>query len=168
MADLNSIAQLLSGLYPTTTNKMADLSAPQGKIAPQGWQEQYAYPDWQSRLTKLNPQEEQQFQQWWAQTGKGRPLTDDYDMRGFWKNGGETGISPIDGQVHFTDQWKTPLHHSFSSESVFVDPKRRMLAPYWSQQPNSFGNLINPMNGAQVLNERLALARALMARRGGM
>lgn len=128
---------------------------------------QYAYPDWQSRLTKLSPQEEQAFQAWWADAGKGRPLTDDYDMRGFWKSGADTSVNPIDGQIHYSDEWKTPLHRSFSNESRFVDPARRLLAPYWSNQPNQFGILLNPMNGAEMMNERKELARRLLALRMG-
>lgn len=127
-----------------------------------GWQDQYAVKDWQSKLTQLSPQEEMQFRAWWAKQGKGQPLTDDYDMRGFWKFGGNTGVSAVDGMTHYTDTYKTPLHKSFSRESQYVDPKRKDLAPYWIENV-----LTNPMNGAAVFDEpkevrKQKLARALV------
>jgi hypothetical protein len=108
---MTGFAQLAAALYPK-------------------WQDQYAIRDWQSRLTKLTPDEEKQFQTW-AKTNKA-PITDDYDMRGFWKFGGETGVSKNDGMMHYTDRYKTPLHQSFSGESIYADPATK--PPSWNDK----------------------------------
>ena len=97
----------------------------------QPWQSQYADPNWQQKLTKLSPEEESRFQQW-ANTTKA-PITDDYDMRGYWKSGAApTQINPNDGLPHFTDHWKTPLHQSFSGESVYS--RNDIPKPTWNKK----------------------------------
>jgi hypothetical protein len=81
--------------------------------------------------THLDPPEEQAFQQW-ARTNNA-PVTQDYDMRGFWQGlrrgdpHAVEGIDPNDQRLHFSDWWKTPSHESFSNESQFAGPG----APRW-------------------------------------
>jgi hypothetical protein len=95
------------------------------------WQNSYAQPDWQNRLTKLDPEEEAQFQKW-ANQAKA-PITPDYDMRGYWKSGDYqkgTSINKNDNLPHYNDRWKTPLHQSFSGESVYSLPG----GPSWNKR----------------------------------
>ena len=100
------------------------------------WQNRYARPDWRQQLTKLDPQAEQQFRLW-AQNNNA-PITDDYDMRGFWKamSDGDpdvhTSINANDGLPHYIDRFKTPLHESFSGESNYADPSTR--PPMWNNR----------------------------------
>ena len=73
-------------------------------------------------MTKLSPTEEAKFQSWvkqnkipWQDTP-----TADYDMRGYWKamESGDPNAKRAANR-HFPDTWKTPYHHSFSSESKY-------------------------------------------------
>lgn len=86
-------------------------------------------------VTQLSPQQEAQFQQWvkanripWRDESRA-----DYDMRGYWQKyiltgkGAQGGVNPNDRQWHFTDEFKTPYHHSFSGESRYALPN----APHW-------------------------------------
>jgi hypothetical protein len=110
------------------------------------WQMQYAAPDWKQRLTRLSPQQEAQFMAW-AQQNRA-PITDDYDMRGFWLNGGQgAGVNPNDGMMHYPDTYKTPLHESFSGESMYANPKAR--PPMW----NDRDQLVTP-DGRILFDER--------------
>ena len=113
------------------------------------WQDQYADPEWQAKLTQLTPEEEAAFQAWAKQLHA--PITDDYDMRGFWKFGGDKAVSPVDGQMHYTDRYKTPLHDSFSGESMYSLPD--IPKPSWNEQDQ----LVDP-SGAILYDER-ALAQ---------
>ena len=67
--------------------------------ASRAWQTEYALPGWEGNLAQLQPEEEQQFQAWAEQNHA--PITDDYDMRGFWRglqNGepsAQTAINPL-------------------------------------------------------------------------
>lgn len=89
-------------------------------------------------VTQLSPQEETGFQQWVKD--KKIPFdpspTSDYDMRGFYrgmKTGDKrasTGTNANDGQLHFSDAWKTPYHKSFSAESQYATPD----APSWNDK----------------------------------
>lgn len=108
----------------TTTEQEAPASAP--------WQQRYALPDWQAKLTILSPTQERQFQKWARETKA--PITDDYDMRGYWLHDRAQGtqINANDGLPHFTDRWKTPLHKSFSGESVYANPKSS--PPRWNEK----------------------------------
>jgi hypothetical protein len=112
-------------------------------------------PDFQSRApggsrfdTPLSTDDEQEFQSW-AKENRA-PITDDYDMRGFWKalkSGdprAETAINPSDNELHFPDTWKTPIHHSFSNESIYADAD----APHWE------GNVLVDKDGRVVVDER--------------
>lgn len=114
------------------------------------WQQQYALPDWQQRLTHLDPPQEVLFQMW--ARANNVPLTDDYDMRGFWAQrgrpgAGSTALNPNDGRLHYPDTYKTPLHQSFSGESVYANPTTN--PPRW----NNRDQLVGP-NGAVLFDER--------------
>lgn len=115
----------------------------------QRWQDQYARPDWQQNLTRLDPNQEFLFRLW-AELNRA-PITDDYDMRGFWQSrgrgGATTAINPHDGALHYPDTFKTPLHESFSGESMFADPTRR--PPQW----NNRGQLVT-QDGRVLFDER--------------
>lgn len=133
-------------------------SPPAGMAAayePQGrWQDRYAAEGWQNRLTQLAPAQERLFQMW-AQANR-VPITDDYDMRAFWLHRGEGGaasaINPNDHRLHYPDTYKTPLHESFSGESIFADPQTR--PPRW----NDRDQLVTP--DGQVLFDERRPARA--------
>lgn len=116
------------------------------------WQDVYAQPDWQSQLTRLPPPQEELFQMW-ARANR-VPITDDYDMRGFWLHRGEQGeggtaINPNDGELHYPDTYKTPLHESFSGESRFANPQTH--PPRWNER----GQLV-AADGTVLYDEREA------------
>ena len=113
------------------------------------WQDKYARSDWQKELTKLTPEEEQKFQAW--ATGNKVPITADYDMRGFWKDGGESGINRNDGMMHYSDKYKTPLHESFSGESKYA--RTDIPTPRWNDQDQ----LVAP-NGSVLFDEPAVVA----------
>jgi hypothetical protein len=75
----------------------------------------------------------------------------DYDMRGFYQGLQQqnpkamTAVNANDGQLHFPDYWKTPLHRSFSNESQWAPP----TAPSW----NNLDQLVTP-GGRIVFDER--------------
>lgn len=114
------------------------------------WQRQYAQPDWQEKLTKLSPEEEQAFTLWAAQNKV--PITPDYDMKGFWKNGGMSAVSPVDGKLHYTDKYKTPLHESFSGESIYSLPD--IPKPTWNEK----NQLVSP-EGVILFDEPAVVKR---------
>lgn len=99
------------------------------------WQDRFAAPDWRQHLTKLTPREEMEFQKWAVKTRA--PITDDYDMRGFWKSKGATQVNRNDGLPHYSDEFKTPLHQSFSGESRYADPRSR--PPMWNERDQLVG-----------------------------
>ena len=97
-------------------------------------------------MTKLGPQEEQKFQQWVKQNRipwQDSP-TSDYDMRGFWKaqQAGDPNAKRA-ANLHFPDTYKTPYHHSFSSESKYAKPD----APHWE------GNKLVDKNGTVLWDD---------------
>lgn len=100
----------------------------------QPWQYWYAKPGWQQMLTKLTPGQEAQFQEWAG--ANHAPITDDYDMRGYWLHRGSAGnraqVNANDGMLHFPDTYKTPLHQSFSGESMFANPLSN--PPMWNDR----------------------------------
>jgi hypothetical protein len=70
--------------------------------------------------TKLSPQDEVKFQAWVAEQSKarGRDMSNDdidYDLRGYWLNGGYK--AKADG--HMPDTYKKPNHPTFSNESKY-------------------------------------------------
>ena len=83
--------------------------------------------------TPLSPQEEAAFQAWGRQQaalrGGRNPAQDtyDYDMRGFWKSGGQFA-----GNGHAGDEFKKPNHPTFSSLSRYSTPQT--LGGEWKQQ----------------------------------
>jgi hypothetical protein len=105
--------------------------------------------------TKLDPLNEMAFRQW-VSTNKvpfnpDAPGPTDYDMRGYYQglqNGNpmarSSEINQNDGQQHYTDYYKTPLHQSFSAESQWAGPD----APQWINDRQ----LANP-NGQIVFDE---------------
>jgi hypothetical protein len=105
--------------------------------------------------TKLDPQTEQEFQQWVQQNkipfDPNAPVSD-YDMRGYFKalKAGDPKAKQEENQndqkMHFPDYWKTPYHKSFSAESQWADP---IKAPRW----NSQDQLVTP-DGKVVFDER--------------
>ena len=117
------------------------------------WQMQYALPNWQQMLAHLTPQQEAQFGAWVQQNHV--PVTPDYDMRAYWLHRNEpnmqTQINPNDHRLHFPDTYKTPLHQSFSGESIFANPQSQ--PPMW----NSRDQLVTP-DGRVLFDER-AMAR---------
>ena len=134
---LSTLVQLPAGTVPG--KPLRDV------ITPQRWQDKYARKGWQNLLTKLTPQEESQFMQW-AQQNK-VPITADYDMRGFWKTGGKTSVNANDHRIHYSDTFKTPLHETFSGESVYSDPAS--APPVWNEQDQ----LVTP-DGQVLFDER--------------
>lgn len=118
---------------------MADFSF-QNLMSPQqvfaGNQQYAANPGQTSYDTKLPQMDEFQFRQWLQD--KNVPFNpnagqQDYDMRGYWQGlqqqnpRSTSGINPNDSQLHFSDNWKTPYHQSFSNESKYATPN----APQW-------------------------------------
>lgn len=118
-----------------------------GAAAP--WQMQYAVPNWQQMLTHLNPQQESQFEAWVRANRV--PVTPDYDMRAYYLHRNDpnmqTQINPNDHRLHFPDTYKTPLHQSFSGESIFANP--RSNPPMWNERDQ----LVLP-NGTVLFDER--------------
>ena len=81
--------------------------------------------------TKLNPQEEKGYLDWFSKVAKhkgwqGTEATPQgqervYDMRGFYKKYPELANDMLGGDknAHFTDEFKTPSHPTFSDESIY-------------------------------------------------
>ena len=85
--------------------------------------------------TRLSSREDMLFRQWLEQNqvpfNPNDPISD-YDMRGYWRDiasagDNQTAVNENDGRLHFPDTYKTPYHHSFSSESIYAQPN----APSW-------------------------------------
>jgi DNA polymerase III sliding clamp (beta) subunit (PCNA family) len=74
--------------------------------------------------TKLTPEEEKKFQSW-IQEGiqkYGIDLSDDldvYDLRGYWKSGGDKDEAFRQRKGHAPDTFKKPNHPTFSEESIY-------------------------------------------------
>ena len=98
--------------------------------------------------TPLTMLDELKFQNWAKQNKV--PMTNDYDMRGYWKamSSGDPRAtqtrSAFDNTMHFPDIWKTPLHHSFSNESIYATPN----APGW------VGDTLRDKLGTILVDER--------------
>lgn len=79
-------------------------------------------PNFRDRFnTSLAPADEAKYRTWLARQGQrtGRDMsrdTDDYDMRGFYKETAGADVSP----GHFTDKFKKPNHPTFSTESIYA------------------------------------------------
>ena len=88
--------------------------------------------------TILSPEEEESYGDFSAQLGEEHPLWDkddfispasDYDYRGLFRDSQaqKGSMDTNDGEIHFTDKYKTPYHESFSRESQYATPD----APFW-------------------------------------
>lgn len=113
------------------------------------WQATYAAPNWQERLTRLSPTDEAAFLRWVRANNV--PLTRDYDMRGFWKSGLPTQINPNDHRIHYSDRFKTPLHRSFSGESIYADQTKH--PPMWNDRDQLVAH-----DGTVIVDERAEAA----------
>jgi hypothetical protein len=111
-------------------------------------------PDWQSKVTKLSPADEAEFQKWAAANPKAvegelDPATADYDVRGHWlaakKGEPEAVLVPNkwDGKLHGNDKFKLPSNGTFSNESMYATPD----APRWQ------GNKLVTKDGKIVTDE---------------
>lgn len=119
-----------------------------------GNQQYAAMPGRENYNTQLPQMDEFQFRQWLQD--KQVPFNpsaagQDYDMRGYWQGLQQqnpramSGMNANDGRMHFSDNWKTPYHKSFSNESKYAAPN----APQWV----SDSQLAAP-NGRIVFDER--------------
>lgn len=105
--------------------------------------------------TALPPLDEMAFRSWVSQNkvpfNLDAPVTD-YDMRGFYQGLQQqnpravSAVNQNDGQMHYPDYWKTPLHETFSADSQWAAP----VAPRWNEQDQ----LIAP-SGRILFDERL-------------
>lgn len=123
-------------------------------------------------FTTLDPKTEQYFQKWVKDFNipfNDSP-TGDYDMRGYFQKyvypraqdlmyrnpppgapdpqiellaEKASGVSAIDGFTHFTDEFKTPYHVSFSDQSIYAKP----TAPRYADE--ALGILVN--NSGQIV-----------------
>ena len=94
--------------------------------------------------TQLSPENEQRFQNWLsvittrAKRNVGADLQD-YDLRGYWLNGGYNDTS---GQGHMTDQYKKPNHPTFSKESMYSGTMSPWGVPFeggsWSEKGDTY------------------------------
>lgn len=114
--NLASLIQMLS----QPNNTMGAL----GRLYPQ------QQPNRQALQTQLPPEQEAAFQQW-VNTGN-VPMSNDYDMRGYWTalqqgKAQPPKVDPNDGRLHYPDTFKLPGHETLSSESKYAGPD----APSW-------------------------------------
>lgn len=116
--------------------------------------------------TPLSPLDELMFRGWVQQNRvpfDTEAAVSDYDMRGYWlgQSRGQpmaraSEVNQYDGQPHFTDYYKTPLHQTFSAESQWAGPQ----APQWIN-----GSQLAAPSGRVIADEAAptnALIRALM------
>lgn len=82
--------------------------------------------------TKLGQDEESKFQKWADDNGKNvQDETLDYDLRGFWKSGGEFADNG-----HGADTFKKPNHPTFSDQSQYHNtdaPHGKWIGGTWSE-----------------------------------
>ena len=105
--------------------------------------------------TALPQMDEFQFRNWVAQNNvpfdPNATAPQDYDMRGFYQGlqqgnpRAQSAVNPNDNRMHYPDNWKTPLHQSFSNESQWAGAG----APGWNEQDQ----LVTP-GGRIVADER--------------
>lgn len=79
--------------------------------------------------TKLNPNEETQYQKWRQTLPKNLQYEGDYDLRGYWKDP-ETTKEAVEGD-HFIDKYKKPNHPTFSNESQYAVGENAKKAGRW-------------------------------------
>lgn len=107
--------------------------------------------------TKLSPLDEFAYRQWVKDnnvpTNPDATAPQDYDMRGFWQGlqqqnpKAQSAVDPNDNRLHYPDNWKTPIHQTFSNESQWAQPG----APSWTEDDK----LVAP-NGWVVFDDRKA------------
>jgi hypothetical protein len=104
------------------------------QIADQPYDENVGYTNQYN--TPLTPNEEAQYQAWGKWQAQQRPDhrnpaqdTYDYDMRGFWKSGGQFAQNG-----HAGDQFKKPNHPTFSTFSQYSTPE--MPGGTWGKAAN--------------------------------
>jgi hypothetical protein len=94
--------------------------------------------------TPLSAENERRYKNWLASQSKarGRDMSKDhydYDMRGYWLNGGYSSTSTAG---HFPDKYKKPNHPTFSTESIYhntVDTNGvRHVGGQWSTDFSTF------------------------------
>lgn len=79
--------------------------------------------------TKLNPNEETQYQKWRQTLPKNLQYEGDYDLRGYWKDP-ETTKEAVEGD-HFIDKYNKPNHPTFSNESQYAVGENAKKAGRW-------------------------------------
>jgi hypothetical protein len=106
--------------------------------------------------TQLPQMDEFQFRNWVAQNrvpfDPNATAPQDYDMRGYYQGlmqqnpqARPTEVNPNDMRPHYTDNWKTPLHQTFSAGSQWAGRG----APNWNEKDQ----LVSP-GGRIVADER--------------
>ena len=106
--------------------------------------------------TQLPQMDEFQFRNWVAQNrvpfDPNATAPQDYDMRGYYQGlmqqnprARPAEINSNDMRPHYTDNWKTPLHQTFSAESQWAGRG----APSWNEKDQ----LVSP-GGRIVADER--------------
>ena len=111
--------------------------------------------------TELSPEQETGFRQWVEQNNI--PFRDsvnnDYDMRGFYQSGKVPVINQQDQLPHFTDQFKTPSHQTFSNESQYATPD----APHWDNNllKSPTGEVKKFELGKELLDPRIEALKRL-------
>lgn len=93
--------------------------------------------------TRLNPEDEQSFRNWYSGYSASHgvdPDPDDpehyYDLRGWWKEStpSERVITVNDPDAHLSDKYKRPGHPTFSDESIYHDPgDPRTTGGHWNE-----------------------------------
>ncbi len=78
--------------------------------------------------TKLTDAEEKQFQEWAAKNNRTKD-TEDYDLRGFWKN-----KEDFADNGHGSDRYKKPNHPTFSDQSQYSTANNR--GGKWTEDAN--------------------------------
>lgn len=95
--------------------------------------------------TPLEPQAEEAFRGWVQQNNvpfDPEAGVTDYDMRGFWLGlhnndpRAVSAIDPHDEKLHYPDNWKTPLHQTFSADSQWATSD----APRWTPEGQLIDN----------------------------
>lgn len=79
--------------------------------------------------TKLSPSDEAAYQKWIRTLREGLQSTDDYDMRGAFKDDMKAAANG-----HMGDKYKKPNHPTFSDGSVYSNPQTP--GGTWNQAPD--------------------------------
>ena len=89
-----------------------------------------------SYQTPLTKSERIKFDKWVMENNI--PITDDYDMQGFWLESQKpnspfkSAPDPTDNyRIHYPDEFKTPLHPTFSDQSRYAKGLNAQKAGKW-------------------------------------